>query len=364
MISTTSRKSSSGLHRLESLHEGDSEVEKMATKIERRRERRIEITFPVRVQMATECREIAIRKGYDNVNKITREDLVAIRQRVASEVVQEQRNPFQLIWLLKMVGAKSTQQHMLEVLDRALEHVDFVEESWFHYVDFGFYHTKVVNQFWWMRNETANALLVVILFFACTPILFCQILGDESVCNQSSSSSSTAGTKTSWLQGFYFASVTLSTVGYGDISVSPENVIPGTLYMIVGICVSILSFSAAADDAFGPFASVYEKYFAIDERQVDDFDDDDDEAIWKKIERIKVLKLAEIATHFVLLNAIGVIASRFFQGNLSKVEENEQWTWGESIYWAVQSTTTVGYGDITMSREMQLFQVFYLSLGK
>lgn len=33
-----------------------------------------------------------------------------------------------------------------------------------------------------------------------------------------------------------------------------------------------------------------------------------------------------------------------------------------SLYWAVQTTTTIGYGDVSMRSEMRWFQILYLAL--
>ena len=103
--------------------------------------------------------------------------------------------------------------------------------------------------------------------------------------------------------------------------------------MIVSICVSIMAFSAAAGDAFSPF----ERYFKFDTKNVAK-----DQILSVRILAIGLVKVGEVVVHFVMLNLFGVIASRFFHGNLSRIEEGSMWTWAESIYWSVQSTTTIG----------------------
>ena len=148
-------------------------------------------------------------------------------------------------------------------------------------------------------------------------------------------------------------------MGYGDVTVEKDNVWFGTAYMMVSVCVSILAFSAAASDAFSPLERFYAKYVSIfGDHQTVSGDD-----LETKLRRIQRLKVGEILVHFVGLNMIGIVASRFFKGNLSGIHEGSEWTWGESVYWSVQSTTTIGYGDMTMSPEMKMFQVFYLCLG-
>jgi len=159
-----------------------------------------------------------------------------------------------------------------------------------------------------------------------------------------------------WLEGLYFGSVTISTVGYGDVRVSSGNTTIGTIYMIVSICVSILAFGAAAQDAFAPFEKLYARYLQINPDKVAE-----GEIIYKRIARIRLIKLTEIALHFVALNLVGVVVSQYFEGAYSDAQI--KWTVAQSFYWAVQSTTTIGYGDLNMSSEMRLFQVFYLSFG-
>jgi hypothetical protein len=185
-------------HRLRSLHEGESEVEKLAAKIEHRRATVLLITFDAEVELLTRCREIALRRGYDSPNKIAREDLESLRKLF---VEQECFNPL-LRWWQTLLGYKTTHQYIMEALDRALHHVDQNMEDWFHYQEWICFHTKVVSKWPWMRKESANAFLVVLLFYTATPILFCEVLGDKNICGDPS-------TGISWLEGYYMASVTL-----------------------------------------------------------------------------------------------------------------------------------------------------------
>jgi len=320
--SSTSSKNCSH-HRLDTDVEGASEVERLAAQIELRRHLSIPVTSTAIENLEDLFHQKALEKRYDNhTNKLAREDLVAIRDGVAATVIQELWKQWLKQRLYKSLGMKTTKQYMLEVLDRAIQHVDDTQD-WFYYVDFGFYHTQHVNKFPWMRNHSANAVLVVILFFFCTPILFCHILRDTNVCGTSDG--------IDWIQGFYFGSVTISTVGYGDVAVMPEHLPVGIIYMIASICVSILSFSAAADDAFAPFERLFHKCFSFDPEKVAE-----GALLSDKVRRIKLIKLGEIVVQFTILNVVGVLASRFFKGNLSNLPEHQQWTWAESIYWSVQ----------------------------
>lgn len=174
-------------HRLGSLKEGRSQVEILAEKIERRRNDRILITNQVRVALESELLQIAIDKNYPSKNRVRRQDLVAYRERVANEMACERRHDahtFSSLCLaaLNRIGVKTTNQCLLEVLDRCIVHIDAIDDDWFHYVEFGFFYTRVVSQWPWMRNQSVNAFMVVAVFFLCTPILFCYVLEDENVC--------------------------------------------------------------------------------------------------------------------------------------------------------------------------------------
>jgi hypothetical protein len=184
-------------HRLESLHEGESAVERQARKIEERRKNRLPVTFFVRLTLLQECKNIAKEKGY-NGKKISKQDLVSLRDKYTDKKVT-QRGKF-YPWILSVFGMKTFDHSMLVLLEKAVIHTSNLDD-WFYYVEYSFYHTVVVSKFPWMRNESANAAFVVLLFFVCTPIYFCYILDDKNICRGSGSMS--------WLNGCYMASVTL-----------------------------------------------------------------------------------------------------------------------------------------------------------
>lgn len=45
------------------------------------------------------------------------------------------------------------------------------------------------------------------------------------------------------------------------------------------------------------------------------------------------------------------------------VTSKYKWSWMKTFYWAIQTTTTVGYGDLDMPFEMRWFQIFYTTFG-
>ena len=62
--------------------------------------------------------------------------------------------------------------------------------------------------------------------------------------------------------------------------------------------------------------------------------------LYKQVRRLVALRVVELLFYFVTLNAIGVFAARGFV-HFSDVPE-QQWNWMTTIYWAVQTTTTIG----------------------
>lgn len=134
----------------------------------------------------------------------------------------------------------------------------------------------------------------------------------------------------------------------------------GVVYMIISILVAILAFSALADQAFsnlsGPMGGSLQAFCGW---MIGDLFNG--EHMHQRIRRVNFTIMAEIIIQFTLLNLVGVFVSRYF-ANRSDTEK-EQWSWMTSLYWAVQTTTTIGYGDLDMSFDLRWFQIFYLTLS-
>jgi len=248
-----------GEHTLRSLEVGESQVEKIAQRCETRRNNRIPISHQVRARLMMGCRAIAKSKGYEK-SKIYLGDLVAYRESIAEENASVQKNP--ITHLMKACGFIIESENLLQVLDHALKIVREIQldnDDWFYFADFGHYHTKVVPYWPWMRSEGHVALFTLFFYYLCTPIFFCLIMGAEDICVEVEGKPYSG-----WMSSLYFASTTLSTVGYGDLSVlgSPgqkwETFI-GALYMIISVVVAVQAFSAAADSAFTPVGDLWDK---------------------------------------------------------------------------------------------------------
>mmetsp|Transcript_2503 Transcript_2503/g.4678 ORF Transcript_2503/g.4678 Transcript_2503/m.4678 type:complete len:433 (-) Transcript_2503:22-1320(-) len=135
----------------------------------------------------------------------------------------------------------------------------------------------------------------------------------------------------------YFGAVTVTTVGYGDFGPSNDGMKVFTIFAIfigVGLIGSIIAGAAS------------EMLEAQQQKLLDKMDDDPDDLDsphgWKIFFSIFTILI------FVFLGAI------FFA-------LNEDWTYLDAVYWSFVTTTTVGYGDLSLEKESsRLFSFFYI----
>eukprot|EP00538_Stauroneis_constricta_P002551 CAMPEP_0119546000 /NCGR_PEP_ID=MMETSP1352-20130426/588_1 /TAXON_ID=265584 /ORGANISM="Stauroneis constricta, Strain CCMP1120" /LENGTH=507 /DNA_ID=CAMNT_0007590649 /DNA_START=82 /DNA_END=1605 /DNA_ORIENTATION=+ len=347
-------------HKLTSIARGASEIEKIAEKIETRRNSRIEVTAAIRVKFLKICREVARSKGIRN--KIDVEDLKRLRDDCKARVeanngenASMKRNFFILF------GQWDEDFVLLQLYEKGIENVSQVESNWFHFRDFSFYYTKIVSKRKFFATGTAYAFKWLFLFYLLTAVLFCWIMEERTICPNNDPDRPYLG----WLSAIYFASVTMSTVGYGDLSLDPDStddrwrVFIATVYMIVSIWVGYTVFAVAADAALSGLSvcsvgdwltEMYDKMVARDDVSLDE-----------QIRRIRIIRFTELVVLGLFYNLIGIFVARIFIR--SSDGEEEDWTWMTTLYWAVQTTTTIGYGDLSMPVDMRWFQIFYTTLG-
>ena len=113
-------------------------------------------------------------------------------------------------------------------------------------------------------------------------------------------------------------------VGYGDLHVELDEVHKvffGTIYMIFANITLITAFSAAFESGASPLAIFQEQLIA---RAIGK--PNHDEALYKKIRRLKTLRLTQICLSFIGLNLVGVFASRLFLLN-EREELRDEWNW-------------------------------------
>ncbi len=190
------------------------------------------------------------------------------------------------------------------------------------------------------------------------------------------------GSYNGWLTSLYFASATMSTVGYGDVTVLvnydadfestspyPQNwrIFIATIYMILSLVVSVVGFQAGLDSHFHPFrrrADIFGKrvYEILRDANIVKGSQCKLEDIVSRMRFAKFSQLTEISLIFLILNLVGVFAVQ-----LSLMGENKDefvtLTWMESLYWAVQTTTTIGYGGKSKSSDVssRLLHISFLT---
>jgi len=176
----------------------------------------------------------------------------------------------------------------------------------------------------------------------------------------------------------------MSTVGYGattvmsggnsfdDGSPLPEKwrIFIATLFMILSLVVSVVGFQAGLETSFYPFRrrlNVFGRrvYEILRDANIVKGAKDKHEDIVSRMRWAKFSQLVEISLIFFILNLVGVFA---LQLSLLGQEEDEfgevfNISWMESLYWAVQTTTTIGYGDVDTPDSLRWFLLLYLAIS-
>jgi hypothetical protein len=161
-------------------------------------------------------------------------------------------------------------------------------------------------------------------------------MGDNSTCPKSE------GGPPGWLTAVYFASATISTVGYGDVSIVGSGtegwrVGLGTLFMIVAMVVAVTVFSQLSSMAVGFTQGVASPWMAPLFKPFTDHAES--KPLWYQLRTVKFIRMFELSLYFVLLNLFGMFVARIiFVAGTEKVD----WSWMTTFYWAVQTSTTIG----------------------
>jgi len=333
-------------HRLGSQNRHESEVEQLVYRIEERRCERISITADVGRRFVKCCRKIAkVKKYSENLNKIRLADLMQMQDMLKKEN--------QLPSLCSKLGIRSQTKQLLVCLETAVEIVNRQSGAggsdssadWFYFEDFNIYYTQIESRWPWIRNGTVfSALSFLFFFFVFTPIFLCFIVQDDGTCP--------AGPTKDIINLLYFAAVTVSTVGYGDVHVDTTefwSTLCGIIYMICCYVFLIVIFASAAESSnstFDNFGKSILNWVWGNNKQ---------EQMTKKIRRVTIFRLSQIILIFIILNLIGVLLAKCFT----------DFNFVQSLYWSVQTTTTIGYGDLNtdINNTFRTIMVFYVLLG-
>jgi hypothetical protein len=186
------------------------------------------------------------------------------------------------------------------------------------------------------------ALKWLLIYYLFSAIFFCTIIQDEQVCP--ADPSGRGRFHYGWLTTIYFASVTMSTVGYGDVSFAGQEswrVFVGIIFMLISLLVGYTVFATAAEAALARFGLVPSSYIISKfiSRFIDSYDGGS-VPLYKHIRKVFYLRMTELAAYFLFFILIGIFAARLFVRNGGV--EDEQWSWMTTFYWAVQTTTTIG----------------------
>ena len=182
-----------------------------------------------------------------------------------------------------------------------------------------------------MANPLFKAALFMFLFYFATTIFFCNIVKDGDICPDDDTDKDRQ--YYGWVSALYFASTTMSTVGYGDLNVEKDlksRVFYGIAYMMFAMVMGITFWGIIAESAFSsvksPVRKSFEGFFVnlthslFGEHQKK-------ELLYQKIRRIRFRKLSEIFVSFCFLNLIGVFVARYFINNHADGDEGLDWDW-------------------------------------
>ena len=125
---------------------GESEIEKLVTKLEERYNNRIPVTFSIRKEYLKLCRSIAKNQGSQHQNRIQVSELYRLRDLYADKVRDKEVQHKRFGWLwrrrdrFQQFGIWDQDYTLLQIFEKAIETATDIETEWFYFRDFNFYY--------------------------------------------------------------------------------------------------------------------------------------------------------------------------------------------------------------------------------
>jgi Ion channel len=338
-------------HKLESHKENESAVEQLAERIQNRRANRIAVTLGTKREFFKQCRKVANAKKYHSKNLISLEDVKALLAKAKKDLGDHEIEGA-VTSSFEYLGFNNHKKDLVQLYERGIEYAHRVDERGKNkevmvpFLDFSFYEVRTISKWPFLRNHGYIALLVTFVYYLLTPVLFCIIMKDRGICP----ADPTPKNRPYYgpLSALYFASTTMATVGYGDLSVQKGEdwrLFVAICYMVVSVLVAALAFGAAAENTFSPFEGWYDR--VVIRRLLGS--QERDEFLFQRTRRLIFATCSSITIQIGTFVLLGVLIQRGFA---TDVKESQDWTWMTSYYWVVQTVTTIGYGDLDMSFSM------------
>jgi len=352
-------------HEIRQKNRGKSDIVTLARTIDDRRANRMEVTFWERKKFLDICLKVSKQEKdpKSSVSRFSKGGLERLIKELEGRVAKRPKASRCYDKFLQMIGLWKLDESMLRLFKAGMEYTENSDEDEFYFRDFNFYCTVIVSRYSCMRIPGFFILFWLLSFYFGSAVLFCSILKNESVCPQTHTTEMNDEYYNygGWMTSIYFASATMSTVGYGDVSLYEDGqpnwiTFIGILYMLLSVATAFTVFTSAAQMALGGiwkfncFTSLKTKIMESEEIP-----------LYKQVRRLILLRVMELTIYFLVLNMIGIFVARFFV-NRSDVE-GQQWNWMTTIYWAIQTTTTIGYGDLDMPFHLRWFNIFFTTFG-
>jgi potassium channel subfamily K len=238
--------------------------------------------------------------------------------------------------MLSVIGGNQNEKRKQHNIDSNLENVDTYDDEGNVILAPLLNNVETVKEFLNQNYENLQTFLIVIVFYILCTVYYCLIEKHPAT-----------GEYWTIVDSVYFITLTICTVGYGDISPTNDQSRLITVFVIL----FGLIFVFGAINSFATYIISYAEAKAAKALKSKEVVDENSEAALQK-------------KHFMsfLLSIISILFM-VFVGTIFYFS-NEDWTFIESFYFCIVTTTTVGYGDLNMIyQSSRMFSIFYIILS-